>query len=300
MLALDSRVEDQMGEPRDLEFDRPPVFEPPPSRPRGPLLAGVGLLLFLAGLALLVWYMRRGPQTGTTGADAPAASQGRTAQPQAEPLGTGAPDDIELPPLDESDSLVRRLVGGISSHPGVAAWLATDGLIRNATVAVQNVAAGPTPARHLRALAPSGRFSVRQDGGQATIDPRSYDRYNWVTDAFASIDAAGAAQVYTTLKPRFEDAYRDLGFPDTPFDSALERAIVTLLETPIPTGDVPVVPKGGTWAFADARLEGLTGAQKQLVRMGPRNAARVKQTLREIAAALGIPAERLPAQAGDQ
>jgi len=56
-----------------------------------------------------------------------------------------------------------------------------------------------------------------------------------------------------------------------------------------------VYPRGAVgYAYADEGLESLNGAQKHLLRMGPRNARLVKDKLREIAAALGIPAERLP------
>ena len=51
------------------------------------------------------------------------------------PLG-GEGDAIVLPPLAESDAVVRELVAKLSSHPAVAAWLTTDGLIRNFTVVV--------------------------------------------------------------------------------------------------------------------------------------------------------------------
>jgi hypothetical protein len=56
-----------------------------------------------------------------------------------------------------------------------------------------------------------------------------------------------------------------------------------LISTPIPSGPITVVEgKGATWAFADPALEALTPAQKHLVRMGPRNAARVIETLKAV------------------
>ena len=68
--------------------------------------------------------------------------------------------------------------------------------------------------------------------GSTVVDPRSYDRYARIADAVASVDPAGAARLYATLKPRIEDAQRDLGSSDT-FDHTLERAIVALLNTPV-------------------------------------------------------------------
>ena len=57
---------------------------------------------------------------------------------------------------------------------------------------------------------------------------------------------------------------------------------------------VPVVPHGIGYAFENPRIEGLTPAQKHLLRFGPNNGQVVKQALRNIATALGIPKDRLP------
>jgi hypothetical protein len=176
----------------------------------------------------------------------------------------------------------------------VAAWLTTDGLIRNATVVIQNVAAGGTPTRHLRHVSPQAGFAVRGEAGDTLVDPRSHQRYNWMADAVASIDAAGAARLYSTLRPRVEEAYAELGSTDAGFDATLERAVVVLLETPVVEGDVRLVPRGALYAYADARLEALLPAQKQLVRTGPRNTRLMQAKLREIALALGLTEDRLP------
>ena len=66
-------------------------------------------------------------------------------------------------------------------------------------------------------------------------------------------------------------------------DVAVQQALDVLIETPIPSGPVELVEgKGATWAFADPALERLDPAQKQLLRMGPRNAARVIETLKAV------------------
>ena len=81
------------------------------------------------------------------------------------------------------------------------------------------------------------------------------------------------------------------------FDSALERAIVPLLDTPIVDGSLRIKARGGTgYGFADPDLEGLTAAQKQLLRTGPANVKTIQTSLRALALALGIPESRVPAQ----
>jgi hypothetical protein len=216
-----------------------------------------------------------------------------TPKPSAQPLG-GDAASISLPPLDETDPLVRELVRTISSHPTVAVWLATDGLIRNFATTVVNVADGKTPAGQLRALRPSSGFRTLGRSGGLTVDPRSYERYDTIAAAAASLDPAGSARLYATLKPRIEEAHRELGFPDTPFDRTLERALVSLLATPAVADPIPIEPHGIVYGFASPKLEALTDAQKHLLRTGPRNVRTIQSALREISLALGIPAERLP------
>jgi hypothetical protein len=275
----------------DLQLRRTPETDPPVEKRRAAAfwIAVVLLVLGVAGAAYLLFGKRdRSMETLPTARDTENPAEPRV------PLG-GPPENIVVPPLDESDELVRQLVSAISSHPRVAAWLATGDLIRNFTAVVHDISAGMTPAARLQALAPGGSFRTSDHQGVLSVDPQSYSRYDSLAGAVASVDAAGAARLYGTLKPRIEEAYKEQGFPDVPFDRTLERAIVRLLQTPIVQESAAVAPRGGKmFAYADSRLESLSPAQKQLLRMGPRNVRVIQETLREIALALGIPPDRLP------
>lgn len=279
----------------DLQLRHSPENEPPLGGRRRTATFWVPAILLVLGVAAAA-YVLFGRRDRSMETQPTAATAGETAGEPRRPLG-GPPEDIVVPPLGESDPLVRQLVAAISSHPRVAAWLATDDLIRNFTAVVHDISAGLTPASRLQVLAPARDFRpVDRGGGDLRIDPQSYTRYDSLADALASVDTDGAARLYGTLKPRIEEAYAEQGFPHVPFDRTLERAIVHLLQTPI-VGDVPAVePRGAeVFAYADARLERLSAAQKHLLRMGPRNVRIIQETLRELGAALGIPAERLPA-----
>jgi hypothetical protein len=279
-----------MPEVRDVELlktadERSPLG----ARRRVGLWIAIAALMAAALAGYLILWRKHAPEQAADG-----AKPVQVVQEPVKPLG-GEPDAIELPPLDESDAVVRQLVAKLSAHPAVAAWLTTDGLIRNFTVVVANIAESRTPAVHLRALRPASNFQVVERAGQTFIDPRSYQRYDRIAVAAASIDPAGAAKLYATIKPRVEEAYRDLGAPDQTFDRALERAIVMLLKTPILSDPVRVQHEGATgFAYAAPEIEGLTAAQKQLLRMGPDNVRTIQASLRAIAIALGIPEQRLP------
>jgi hypothetical protein len=275
----------------DLKLDKWEGSTPPEPGGRRwlPVIVGVALVAAVAA-AYFFWWRRPPP--------APADVRGATEQAVA-PADSDRPlpeagETIDLPPIDQTDSIVRELVAKLSSHPAVAAWLTTDQLIRNFTVVVDNISNGRTPSGHLAKVRPAGAFQIREEGGNLSIDPRSYRRYDTYADAVSGLDARGAARLYATLKPRIEDGYRDLGHPDGNVDRALERAIIQLLETPVVEGDVALVSKSVAYEFADPRLQSLSSAQRQLLRMGPRNARLIQAKLREIAPLIGIPPESLP------
>ena len=135
---------------------------------------------------------------------------------------------------------------------------------------------------------------MREDRGSLWIDSRSFRRYDQFADAVAALDARGAARLYATLRPRMVDGYRELGHPDGNFDQALERALIELLKTPVVDGDIALASKTVAYEFADPRLQSLSSAQRQFLRMGSRNVRLIQGKLREIAPFLGIPPESLP------
>jgi hypothetical protein len=274
------------------EGDEPAAPVPTPERSiaRPVTLAAIAVLVI--GVAAFYFVSRQpSPQSS-----APVVEQ-QPATPVAQPSPLGGdPEAVAIPPLDESDAVVRMLAQMLSQNPTFVAWLASDDLIRTFTVTVVKVADGQSPATHLRMMRPGGRFSVRQRGEDAYLDARSYERYTPLATAVASIDPAGSARLYATLKPRIDDAYRELGYTDAPFDRTLEHAIVLLLSTPV--SDQPILLQRGKateYLYVDPGLERLTSAQKHLLRLGPRNARAVQTSLRNIASALGIPPDRLPA-----
>jgi hypothetical protein len=276
------------GEPPLQERPGLPGLSGAPSAATAGIWIAVALLAIGAGAAAYVLLGRQAPPAAPV-KPAPLA----TAAPGSPRSLGGEADQIALPPLGDSDPLVRTLMEQLSRHPAVAAWLATNGLIRNFVVVVANTAEGVTPAQHLRSLRPTSDFRVVDREGRQYVDPRSYDRYALIAGAVASIDAAGAARLYATLKPRIEEAYRELGDPDGEFDRPLERAIKVLIATPVVGDPIRVRPKGIGYAYTDARLEDLSGPQKQLLRMGSAHVLVVEQALRRIATALGIPETEL-------
>jgi hypothetical protein len=261
--------------------DRPPVW---------PWLAGLAVIVAIGVASWYLWWPTpKPPATSTEVAVAP------TSPPETGTgLGPSVPA-IDLPALDLTDPIVRDLMRRLSSRPEAMAWLATDGLIRNFAVCVQSVAEGNSPAAQLKQLAPNDRFRVTKKGTRVIADARSFARYDGIADTVAALDSNGLARLYSTLKPRLEDAYKELGHPEGGIDAAVEAAIVHLLGTPVVEGDAGLSPRTLSYHYADQRLEAVSAAQKQLLRMGPRNQPLVQKALHDIARALGIAEKRLPA-----
>lgn len=299
---------DDSRDPDDLDLQRPdepdvevpePELglegEPVPTEvrrerfPVGLALVAALMLVGVGGLLYLVLHRPQAPAPSSSAAPEPTASEPPVAAPPS-PVPS-LPETIKLPGLDESDALVRDLVGRLSAHPQLAAWLGTDQLVRRFTVLVANVMAGENPRPNLRYLEPKQRLQVLSRAGRTVIDPASYARFDGFADAVASLDEAGCARVYRLFTPLFESAFRELGHPEGGFDRALAAAAQPLLDAPVLEGDValrPVVRATVVYEYADPRLEGLSLPQKQLLRMGPRNMRLVQAKVRALAGALGL------------
>jgi hypothetical protein len=283
-----------MIDPSDVQLDKtpPPTSGAFPRRSATPWVLAAGVLL-VGGAA--VWFFLSGRQGEQTATPPPvdAASSAQLLPAHGSAALCPSTDAIALPSLDEIDGLAGTLASTLSAHPRVTAWLATDDVIRRFAAVVETVANGKSPAVYLGPLRPSGVFRTTERGAGLFVDPRNYERFAPIAAAVESVDVEAAARVCSGLKPRLDEAYTELGRGGT-FDSALERAIVSLLQTPAIGADQRLVPQGASYGFEDPALEGLTPAQKHLARMGTRHARAIQDKLRQIALAIGIPQERLP------
>ncbi len=219
---------------------------------------------------------------------APDETPGEVWKPPVSSLAPPAPPDpdVEVPPLDASDQVVRSLAETVSDHPRLAAWLAPDNLVRRFVAAVVDVANDESPRPHIGHLEPEGAFRVREREGSLLIDSGSYGRYDTFVTVFDSLDDEQALELHRQLKPLLDEAYQDLGYPGGDFDAILVKAIDRLLVTPIPAGNVIVKRRVRNYRFADPDLEALGPVEKHLIRMGPANARKVQAKLRLLRAAL--------------
>ncbi len=267
-------------QPEEMEPDGPPPELAELEGSGWGLRAGIaaGLLLIAGALGAVLMLVFRHPAPKPT---PPPSTLSSVLRPSAAP-------SVPVPPLEGSDGFVRDLAKGLSSHPQLAVWLAAKELVRTLAAVVDNVAAGNSPSPHLAFLAPKQPFAVIGKRGRTVIDLRSYARWNTFAEGVGAIDSAECARVFGLTEPLFEAAWRELGHPE-PFRKGVAQAAAALLAVPVVEAEVPVtqvVRAVPVYEYADPNLEALTPAQKQLLRMGPANVARIQGKVREVAAAL--------------
>ena len=257
----------------------PPATAPEGGPPLKPIaIVGALLVLFIAGGA---WWMSRRAQP------AAANSSPRAVSATEAPIDKPGDPPPPLPPLSEMDAFLRPMLAALSSRPELARWLATDDLVRQLAMAIDQAASGGTPSRDFKMLAPLAPFTTAGRATQRTIDPASYRRYDGLVGTLTSIDAAAVAKIYRTIQPRLNESYRSLGHPEGDVDRAVQNALDILLDTPVVQEPLRVhaIDARG-WTYVDPELEELTASQKQILRMGPRHSEAVLTWLRALRDAL--------------
>ncbi|MBQ74553.1 MAG: hypothetical protein CMQ20_05950 [Gammaproteobacteria bacterium] len=189
-----------------------------------------------------------------------------------------------LPLLNDSDQLIRDGVVSLTRREGVNAWLSPNELIRKFVAFVDGVAIGQVSKDPVRVLTPEGPFLVSQISEEVyLLDSASYKRYDFFTSVVISLDSRRTAEFYLLVHPMLQEAYDELGYPNEKFNEVVFKAIGRLLETPVINKPIRLVRPVVMYQFEDQKLESLSAAQKQLIRMGPKNTRALQVKLSEMA-----------------
>jgi hypothetical protein len=232
----------------------------------------------------LIWLRPDAPdQTADRVIEEPTALPEQSPTPS---LSDRLSDRLALVTLRTSDVAVRELVGELSEHPKLAAWLVNEDLIRRFVATVDSIADGVSPVSQLEFMRPKEKFRVIGTGETVIADPKSYGRYDLATEVFDSLDTEGAIALFRELEPLIDEAYREISPPGEQFSDRLDAAIDHLLEVTPPTDEPKLRRKVVTYLYVDESLESLSGAQRQLLRMGSDNVAIIRAKLRDLKAGL--------------
>jgi len=247
----------------------------------------IGVIVVVILLAVAAyWYVSKGDAPGPDAVSNP---------PQMQPVENTTPvagdslgERIHGTTLEGSDAVVRDVVATLSARPELVAWMANEDLVRRFVASVHNIAEGTSPRAHLDFLKPRGSFKVVDSGEGFVVDPESWHRYDTATEVFVSIDTAGAARLFAELEPLIDEANSEIAAPGTSFRTTLASAIDRLLAVPVLDGNEVLTPKVVTYVYEDEALEGLSEVDRQLLRMGPANVAKIQAKLRQLKAAFNL------------
>lgn len=270
------------------------VRKRPATTPWWAWLAGAGALAGAIGIGLYV--ARTGPPAvselpGTNKiAPAPAAPPASTIQHPIDRAAV-AGDTSPVPPLDASDAAVLAALGALTGE-GLAALLNPEHVIQRIVATIDSLPRQKIAADALPVRGASGTFAARREANGDAIDAKNYARYDTYAAIAKSMNAEKVVAWYVHYYPLFQQAYRELGYPDGYFNDRLVAVIDHLLETP----DLPQPPaltqSKVMYEYADPSLESRSAGQKLLLRSGPDNEAAIKAKLREIRAVLT--SEKIP------
>lgn len=229
-----------------------------------------------------------------------AAPRTRPAPPIRHPIAAAETEgrvpsaaQAPLPPLRASDPALRNALTALFTAKNVEKFFYLKHIAYRLVAMVDNLARRRGSQHLMPLIAPPGRFLTTREGKTRFIDPNNYRRYTPYVRLVTSVGAKRLVTIYVHFYPLFQHAYEDLGYPKGYFNDRLIEVIDNLLATPDVRGPIKLIRPNVLWQFANPALERLSAGQKILIRMGNRNAAKVKARLREIRRLLTLDADQV-------
>jgi hypothetical protein len=266
--------------------DDRPYLRPPQTSYTWPIVAGIAAVAAAAGF--LYYYLNEHRAPAPAEVPAPPPMQAAPV-PQPSPPAIGHPIEAPqaqpatpLPTLENSDSMMRRLLAELVGAKAFDELVIPSELVRRIVATIDNLPR-PTAPRRMMPLNPvPGSFAVAGSGDEAAIAPANSARYAPYVRAMESVQARALVDGYVQAYPLFQQAYEQLGYPGKYFNDRLVEAIDDMLAAPELDAPAKLARPKVLYEFADPGLETRSAGQKILVRMGRENELRVKAKLREI------------------
>ena len=187
------------------------------------------------------------------------------------------PIENPLPMLEESDDPVRDALGDIPMGTIGQQYLIPSNIIERSASLIYLTSKGDVPYKLLPAARPAKPFSISDDGTQVIADASGFARYDALAQWLESLDLSTIFLSLQPFLPLFREAWSYYGEPPEDFDFAVVIALDLIASTPsVDTTEARLIKKEAVWIYEDPSIEGLAPIQKQVLRMGPENAAVVK------------------------
>jgi hypothetical protein len=220
----------------------------------------------------------------------PQRAAAPTPQAAAPPVEPGTEPRIRYPipwerqvqaPREGERGLWDELAAALGDK-SLEALLNREDFVRRVVATVDSLPRRKIPQQLMPVKPPGGPLIVIGDGESAVLSPANAARYERYARLVQTADARQLVSVYIRYYPLFQQAFRDLGYPNGYFNDRVVETIDDLLAAPDPA-DAPRLDRPKVYyVFEDPALESLSAGQKILIRIGSLNAAKVKAKLREV------------------
>lgn len=288
-------------EPWSARDDGPPYLMHKPRNRSLRWVALAALILAAAMGAYYYYFVSTHAPVIVPAPVAPPVAPSAPEQPAAPPAAAPAPaieHPVEapkappgeivppLPGLRDSDPAARDELIGLFGAKTFAAYFYPEKIILRIVATVDNLPRHAAPARMMPVKPVAGQFEITGGDDQAAISPKNAARYTPYVRIAQAIDAKKLVAVYTRFYALFQEAYRQLGYPNGYFNDRLIQCIDDLLAAPEPDGPIKLTQPKVLYEYADPDLEARSAGQKIMIRMGLANERKVKAKLREVRGAL--------------
>ena len=189
---------------------------------------------------------------------------------------------VNLPTLNDSDSFVLEGLQAMQNGVAMVRLLTNEQFVRNFVVFVENVSRGGFPQTELPYRPLGQEMPVSNiDDNLFLMAPAAHARFNQVVDTFVALETDQMLTLYRTLSPLFQQAYAEIGFRDVNFDDTVRRALTQVVSAAPVEGPYQLVKPSVMYLYADSNIENLSEVNKQLIRLGPENSAKLQEKLRQ-------------------
>ncbi len=255
--------------------------------PRFPWLPVVGLIV-IAGAAIVIWRLQA-PSGPAPSAEAPAppppvaASEAPPAVRYPIDAAQGGAESALGAPAPTPDG--AALVASLLALPGAAGLdrlIVTDDAVHRFVATVDNLPRATVASKVMFVRPAEGTFAIDTEEGRTALGRGNASRYTPYLRTLQSLDTGALAALYVRNYSMFQQAYRDLGYPNGYFNDRLVDVIDHLLAAPEPTEAVTLLQPRVLYEFANPDLEGRSAGQKAMMRLGPDGERAAKAKLRDL------------------
>jgi hypothetical protein len=203
-------------------------------------------------------------------------------KPEEFPMPEIADKAKPLPPVEKSDGPILEALVGNFRADRLAEFINMQDYVRRLVITVDNLPRELVPSQMSMVQRIPGPLDVDQAGDVITLSSRNYARYDPFVSFAASLDPRLMVSLYLRFYPLLDQTYKQIGLPTGRFHDRVVVAIDDMLAAPVPTGPIELVQPKVLYRFVDPELQKLSAGQKIMVRVGPENAAQLKQVLRRL------------------